>query len=315
MDGMSASLSGGKPIEGEHPAVVMRDIAARPRPGGHVMTFANEKGGVGKSTLAFHCAIALAEAGQSVAVIDLDRRQQSLATALTNRQGTARNLKVDLPMPRFAVLDKPCGAQLSQEIARIGQRADFVIIDAPGQDSPVVRRAIGMADTLVTPVNCSYVDLDILGRLDPATLKMRAPGQFGGMVEQLRAEREACGMGSSNWAVVRNRSRPVERRHHSRVDRALESMAQRLEFQLCDGLQERVVYRELFLFGLTHMDIRHIPRLARKNYRTGNEIERLIEQIDLEFEPRPWCADPALRRGRISEKAVQAFDAIIGSYA
>lgn len=301
--------------EGEHPAVVIRDIASRPRPNGQVITFANEKGGVGKSTLAFHIAVALVDSGASVAVIDLDRRQQSLATALRNREGTARNLKIDLPMPSFAVLDKPCGAQLTQEIARIGTKADFVLIDAPGSDSPVVRRAIGMADTLVTPVNSSFVDLDMLGRLDPTSLQPRAPGQFGGMVEQLRAERAASGLGKSQWAVVRNRVRPAERRNHGRVDRALAGLSSRLDFSLCSGLQERVVYRELFLFGLTHMDIRHIPKLARKAYRTGNEVPELMAEIGLARQFGTWQPHRHGVRAPVSEKTARAFGETIRSYA
>ena len=86
--------------EGEHPRVVLADIASRPRPPAKIITVANEKGGVGKSTVAFHLAVALADTGHKVLALDLDRRQQSLTRAFTNRSGTAKRLKVRLPLPR-----------------------------------------------------------------------------------------------------------------------------------------------------------------------------------------------------------------------
>ncbi|MCB2088761.1 MAG: division plane positioning ATPase MipZ [Sphingomonadaceae bacterium] len=300
--------------DGEHPSVVLRDVASRPRPDAHIITFANEKGGVGKSTLAFHTAIALADAGQKVAIIDLDRRQRSLDNALTNREGTARNLKVRLPTPAHCVLEKPNGAQLSQEMARIGQGCNFILIDAPGHDSPVFRRAIAMADTLVTPVNSSFVDLEMLGRHDPVTMRLRAPGQFGAMVEQLRAERERMGRGTIDWIVARNRVRNCEARNSTRIDRALAGLAERFDFRLADGLSERVAYRELFLFGLTHLDIHRIPRLAHKQYRVGNEVQRLMEAMRLNFERCDWVP-PREAKVPVSAKVTRAYDEIIQSYA
>src|SRR6187455_2451700 len=177
----------------EHPSVVLRDLTARRRPHGHVIAFANEKGGVGKSTLAFHCALALAHLDMRVLVIDCDRRQQTLHRLFEARDGTVRALKVTLPQPKHAVLDQQSGALLSQEIERVGADADFVLIDLAGHDSPIARRAIALADTLVTPINCSPTDLDALGRINPVSRRFRDPGPFAAMVTALRAERLAQG--------------------------------------------------------------------------------------------------------------------------
>lgn len=293
--------------EGIHPSVVLRDLLSRPRPSGHVLVFANEKGGVGKSTLAFHCAVALCDAGNNVAVIDLDRHQQTLTSALANRDATARSLQVDLPRPRYAVLQQQSGAQLSQEIARIGSGCNFIVIDAAGHDSAIARRAIAFADTLVTPVNSSFVDIDLLGKLDPVTMHLREPGHFGRLVNELREERVRCGMAPLDWIVMKNRVRSAEVRQQLRIDAALERLAGRIGFRIGQGLSERVAYRELFLFGLTHLDLKRIPRLARMEARTGAEILRLVDDLAL---PRREVAarHPQIRvKPKVGRQAAQAF--------
>jgi chromosome partitioning protein len=295
--------------EGIHPKVVVQDILSRPRPNGHVIVFANEKGGVGKSTLAFHCAVALCDAGARVAVIDLDRHQQTLASALANRDATARSLQVDLPRPRYAVLQQPSGAQLSQEIARIGNDCNFIVIDAAGQDSAIARRAIAFADTLVTPVNSSFVDVDLLGKLDPVTMHLREPGHFGRLVNELREERVRCGMEPLDWIVMKNRVRTAEVRQQIRIDQALERLAGRIGFRIGHGLVERVAYRELFLFGLTHLDLKRIPKLARMQARTGEEILRLVADLALPHREVPAKHAEIRVKPRLSHQTAGAFSA------
>ncbi|HYD25715.1 MAG TPA: division plane positioning ATPase MipZ, partial [Croceibacterium sp.] len=192
-EGMFIAAANDERMRDEHPSVIMRELDARRRPQAHVITFANEKGGVGKSTLAFHCAVTLAHRGMKVLVVDCDRRQQSLDRFFEARDGTARALKVALPRPGHVVLDKQSGAVLAQEIERLGRGCDFVLIDLAGQDSPTARRAIALADTVVTPVNCSPTDLDALGRINPVTRRFRQAGPFAEIVAALRAERMARG--------------------------------------------------------------------------------------------------------------------------
>lgn len=295
--GAGAQRLGAKPIasaaqnddpahrDGEHPRVVLADIASRPRLPGHVITFANEKGGVGKSTLAFHCAVALADRGQRVVAIDLDRRQRTLHRVLRYRQGTATNLNVDLPMPATGVLERPCAAQLWQEIQRLDARADFVVIDAAGADSAIFRRAVAMADTLVTPVNSSFVDLELLGRHNPVTGGVSEAGCFGALVTALREERERCGLGRTDWTVVKNRVRHTERKQAERIDEALHKLAIRYDFRIGNGLSERVAFRELFQFGLTHLDLKHLPGMARVKASTAQEVETLVQDLALELQP------------------------------
>jgi len=268
--------------DGEHPRVVVADIAARPRSTARIITVANEKGGVGKTTLALHLAVALADTGHKVLAIDLDRRQQSLNRVLTNRDGTARRLGVRLPLPRHLVLQQQSGAMLCQEVARLGWDCDYVVIDAPGHDSPIGRRAIAMADLLVSPLNCSFLDLDLIGRFHPVNGRLLGPGSFAAMVGELRAAREEAGLSGPDWLVVLNRKRRETSHNQSKVEAALGKLAPRLGFRLGAGLHERVAYRDLFELGLTHLDLHRIPDLPRSRGVAAAEILQLLDDLRLE---------------------------------
>lgn len=265
----------------EHPAVVLRDLASRRRPQGHVVAFANEKGGVGKSTLAFHCALALSHLGVRVLVVDCDRRQQTLNRLLEARDGTVRALRVELPQPRHVVLQQQSGALLSQEIERVGADCEFVLIDLAGQDSPIARRAIALADTVVTPVNCSPTDLDALGRINPVSRRFRGPGPFAEMVIALRAERIAQGRSAFDWVVAKNRVRRCEHRLLAAVDYNLSTMSRHLGFRVIDALTERVGYRELMPFGLSQLDLRLIPDIGASRSVSTGELRALVENLQL----------------------------------
>lgn len=270
-------------VDGEHPRVVVADIAQRPKTNARIITVANEKGGVGKSTVAFHLAVALADCGHKVLAIDLDRRQQTLTRTLTNRGGTATRLGVRLPMPRHALLQQHSGAQLCQEIVRAGWDCDYVVIDAAGYDSPIARRAIALAELLVSPVNSSFVDLDLLGRFNPVNGRLLGPGCFAAMVAELRAARAEAGMPAMDWLVLQNRKRRDSSRNQDKVDSALKRLAPRLDFRLGSGLSERVAYRELFLLGLTHLDLRRIPDLARSKPVALGELNTLLDDLAIDF--------------------------------
>lgn len=271
-------------VDGEHPRNVIADIASRPRGQARIITVANEKGGVGKSTVAFHLAVALADTGHKVLAIDLDRRQQTLTRTLTARGGTARRLGVRLPLPRHLVLQQHSGAGLCQEIARAGWDCDFVVIDAAGHDSPIARRAIALADLLVSPVNSSFADLDLLGRFHPVTNKLLGPGCFAATVTELRGARGDAGLAPLDWLVLQNRKRRDTSKNQDRVDSALRRMSPRFDFRLGAGLSERVAYRELFLLELTHIDLRRIPELARGKAIAAEEMMTLLDDLELEGE-------------------------------
>jgi chromosome partitioning protein len=296
------------PERNEHPSVVLRDLAARRRPHGHVIAFANEKGGVGKSTFAFHCALALTHLDLRVLVIDCDRRQQSLHRLLEARDGTVRALKVELPQPKHVVLEQQSGALLSQEIERVGAGCDFVLLDLAGHDSPLARRAIALANTVVTPINCSPTDLDALGRINAVSRRFREASPFAAIVTALRDECLALGNPAFDWVVAKNRVRRCEHRLLASIDQNLATMARHLGFRTIDGLTERVSYRELMPFGLTQLDLKLIPDLPPARSANLRELRQLIEGLRL---PRPGPAAQVRRVARdfapILARSAQSF--------
>ncbi|MEO6717285.1 MAG: division plane positioning ATPase MipZ [Novosphingobium sp.] len=268
-------------LGGEHPGVVLHDVASRPRPNGHVIVFANQKGGVGKSTLAFHTAIAMADAGKKVAVIDLDHVQATLSGALISREATCRLLKVGLPTPRYVAFSQTSAACLTQEIARIGSDCAYVLIDVAGGDSPIARRAIAMADTLVTPVSSSFADIDLLGQFDAISLRLKRLGRFSRLVDGLRKARIDAHLPDLDWLVVPNRSRRTGSNNEAIIGGALERLSAIADFRIAHGIGERVAYRELFLYGLTHFDLKRIPNLGRVKANAREEISQLVADLQL----------------------------------
>ncbi|MFZ1741907.1 MAG: division plane positioning ATPase MipZ [Pontixanthobacter sp.] len=267
--------------DGEHPSIVLADVSRRPEVHAQIIVFANEKGGVGKSTLAFHTTIALARAGHSVLAIDLDRRQRSFSRALEHRQATARSLGVDLPSPQHFVLEQQSGAMLMQEIARVGRNCTKIVIDVPGHDSPIARRAIAMAHKLVTPVNATFIDLDSIAHFNPATMRYAEMGRFTETVSQLQAQKRACGLPEADWVLVKNRVRRNEKKQLERFDEAISQLPQKLGLRLASGLSERVSYRDLFMFGLTHADCADLRDLEGVRVHKSADMNRFVDELDL----------------------------------
>ena len=266
----------------ESPQRIFDEICAQPRPAGHVITFANEKGGVGKSTLAFHTAVALASAGAKVVAIDLDARQGSLAKALEKRAATARVLGAPIACPSASRVEKNGAGQILQEVGRLGADARFIILDTPGNDTPLARRAIALADTLVTPINASDFDLDLLGRFDPVDRRLLEAGPFARTVGDLGAEREHRLGAAPDWIIVKNRTRAKERRQQLRIDSALAQLVDAFGLRVADSLAERVTYRELLHYGLVQSDLPRIPQLARHRRRSdGEELLRFLSELRL----------------------------------
>jgi chromosome partitioning protein len=250
-------------------------------PKGHIIVFANEKGGVGKSTSAFHTCIALCNVGERVAALDVDLRQLTLHRALWSRQESEKEYGVRLPGPEQIMLAQQNESELEEKLRMARIHHSFIVIDVGGHDSPIARKAIFMADTIVTPVNDSFIDLDMLGRTDPRTGEFKTLGNFARLVEHLKEPGMAIRKKPLDWVVMQNRSRNFATKNERKVLDALQKIAPVAGFRVVPGLRERVTYRELFPLGLTLFDLDAIPGLGKAQATAREEILAMLRALKL----------------------------------
>ncbi|HEV7156860.1 MAG TPA: division plane positioning ATPase MipZ [Caulobacteraceae bacterium] len=247
---------------------------------GQVIVVGNEKGGAGKSTVATHLAMALIHDGAQVAVVDLDVRQRSTERLFQNRRAWAKSQNVELLWPQ----SHRCAEQLDDLREAIKAPADFIIIDTPGADTALSRAAHGAADLIVTPMNDSFVDFDVLGEIDPVGLAVTRPSIYAELVWEARKARAAENGRAIDWVVLRNRLAPVEARNRRRIDERLITLGRRIGFRPLGGLRDRVIYRELYPFGLTVSDlargVRPVP-VSMGYVLARQELRMLIYDLGL----------------------------------
>ena len=267
----------------------------------HVVVLGNEKGGSGKSTTAMHVAIALTLMGQRVATIDLDSRQKSFTRYIDNRRAWARHARLNLKLPvHFCVargttlkLDENESiefAGFAEAVSAVERSHDFVVVDTPGTDSYLTRLAHSMADTLITPLNDSFVDLDVIGTVDATTYSVSGESHYALMVRNARRQRRLIDGTRMDWIVVRNRLSILGSRNKRLVGQGLGELAARLGFRCAEGLAERVIYRELFPRGLTALDNLDEPTLGTKpslsHAAARLEVMSLVEALRLPLDAR-----------------------------
>ena len=248
----------------------------------HRIVFANEKGGSGKSTSAVHTAVGLVAAGRRVAAIDLDTRQRTLARYLDNRATTMKREGLELPMPAYDTFDPAKGVPIADRLDAMADGVEFLIVDTPGRDDEHVRAAISTADTLVTPINDSFVDLDLIGQVHAETFKVTRPSFYAELVWDARKARGKRDGATVDWVVLRNRLQHLEARNMRRVAAALKELSKRVGFRVIPGLSERVIYRELFPRGLTLLDLAAIGQEAGLGHVAARgELRELIAGLQL----------------------------------
>jgi chromosome partitioning protein len=267
----------------------------------HVIVLGNEKGGSGKSTTAMHVAVALLQAGQRVATIDLDSRQKSFTHYIENRRDWADRTRSKLEIPVHYCVARGFGLRLdeieaqefaafAEAVSAVEQSHDFVVIDTPGADSYLMRLAHSMADTLITPLNDSFVDFDVLGAVDPSTFAVTGVSHYSEMVREARRQRRLVDGGLTDWVVVRNRLSTLGSRNKRLVGEGVDGLAKQLGFRAIDGFAERVVYREFFPRGLTALDHLNEDTLGLRpntSHATArDEVKILIDALRLPIDER-----------------------------
>lgn len=261
----------------------------------HFIVFGNEKGGTGKSTLAMHVVISIAEQGRKVAVIDLDSRQKTIFRYLENRQKFLQESAVELYQPDYKViqpakLDSIKASQkadqltLQQKLDSLSDDVEFVVIDCPGNNTYLARLAHALADTLVTPMNDSFIDFDLLGEVDAKNYQVGRLSHYSEMVWESRKLRLMGGKKPLDWVIIRNRLSTLSSHNNQRVNSALIALQKRIMFRYVPGLSERVIYRELFPKGLTLLDMKKVGVMGKtqtSHIAARYELINLVKALNL----------------------------------
>ena len=257
----------------------------------HIIVFGNEKGGSGKSTSCMHTATALARSGRRVGALDLDLRQRTFSRYIENRADYAAREGLTLPMPEVMALppvepgegESALDRSLRAAVDALGPRCDFIVIDCPGNHTRLSQTAHGLADTLVTPLNDSFVDFDLLARVDGETGRVLGPSVYAEMVWQARRARQAAGLRAIDWVVLRNRLGSQEMHNKRKVGQALDDLSKRIGFRVAPGFSERVIFRELFPRGMTLLDLRDVgvATLSISNVAARQEVRDMLRALAL----------------------------------
>ncbi|MDW4550637.1 division plane positioning ATPase MipZ [Defluviimonas sp. D31] len=260
----------------------------------HIIVVGNEKGGSGKSTTCMHVATALSRMGHRVGALDLDLRQRSFGRYIENRIAFCRKLGIDLPTPDYRELPEidqaSLGAgenvydrRLSAAVAGLERDTDFIVIDCPGSHTRLSQVAHSLADTLITPLNDSFIDFDLLARVDPDTSRVIGPSIYSEMVWNARQLRARAGLKPIDWIVLRNRLGAQQMHNKRKVGAALEQLSKRIGFRVAPGFTERVIFRELFPRGLTLLDLRDVgvEGLNISNVAARQEVRDLARELNL----------------------------------
>ncbi len=284
------------PISGAIPNAPKGYATGRVTDRAHFIVLGNEKGGSGKSTTAMHVVTSLLTIGHKVATIDLDGRQRSLTRYMENRKAFCETNGVKLPCADFHTLtlsEAPTKADAEKEEIAAFQglldqhlhTKDFIVIDCPGSDTHLARLGHSIADTLITPMNDSFVDFDLLGRINPETYEVLEPSLYAELVWDSRKRRMMRDRRSIDWIVMRNRLQQFDAKNKQRVGEALNILSERIGFRVAPGFNERVIYRELFPKGLTLLDLKNSNagiKMSMSHVAARNEVRELLTCLELE---------------------------------
>ena len=285
----------------------MLRTASHTRP--HIVVLGNHKGGSGKSTLAMHIAAGLMKEGRRVATLDLDFQQRTFTHYIENRRAWAKDNGITLNVPTHLCVDDSAADKssltdharislISDAISALELHYDFIVIDTPGGSSLVSVFAHGLADTLITPVNDSFVDLDAILGLKKTQDQLPRQSEYSEAVRRALDARRAVTKRKIDWFVVRNRMLSSSSRNARDVHKTIAAAGEKAGFQVATGLSERVIYRQYFPIGLTAFDSLETSLLGMKpttaHVLARQEVRQLIESVHLlssHGEAEPWSTN------------------------
>jgi chromosome partitioning protein len=262
----------------------------------YVFVIGNEKGGAGKTTCSMHLICSLLDYGFTVASIDADVRQLSLTSYLQNRKAyNIENPDNKVHEPFHFVLkesslqnikDKELEEQKLFEdiIKEAGSLAQIIVIDTPGSFSNYSKLAHSYADTVITPINDSFVDLDLIAKINPQDLSVISPSIYSEMVWKQKMVKSQRNGKSIEWILMRNRLANVDSLNKKNIATALQNIANRLAIKIAPGFSERVIFRELFLQGLTLVDLNRSRRdksFSISHIAARQELRDFLEYIGI----------------------------------
>lgn len=254
----------------------------------YIIVFGNEKGGTGKSTLAMHMIVSLLKQGHKVASIDTDARQGTLSRYLANRAKTAETCDIMMPqhVPIFRSEQGEIERANEEDKEHLLQQlesykdCDYIVIDTPGNDTFLSRLAHSFADTLITPLNDSFIDLDMLVRLEAGDVQQLRPSTYAEMVWDQKKEKARRSGGNMDWIVLRNRLSPLSSKNKEEILKILSVLSKRIGFRLLDGFCERVIFRELFMTGTTLLDLKETDvALTLSHVAAKKELRDLMDAL------------------------------------
>jgi chromosome partitioning protein len=267
--------------------------ASTPKKKAHVIVLGNEKGGSGKTTTGMHLIVSLLRLGFTVGSMDIDSRQRSISRYLENRRQTMLKEEVALPQPQHVIIQRsPFNVvqeaeederdRFGKALERLAEANDFVVIDSPGSDTFLSRIAHAHADTIITPINDSFVDLDVLATVDGQTMKIIRPSIYSEMVWEQKLQRAKRDGGSIEWIVMRNRLSNIDAKNKRFITQVSMELSRRIGFRLAPGFSERVIFREMFLQGLTVLDIMEAGgNMSMSHVAARQEVRDLLKVLQI----------------------------------
>ena len=254
----------------------------------YVIVLGNEKGGTGKSTVAMHIAVYLLHHGANIGTIDVDAHQGTFTRYFENRKRSSLDVRMPTHIPVFNsdINDRNEATAKDKEnfeeaMNKLSEN-DFIIIDTPGNETFLSQLAHSYADTLITPLNDSFIDLDVLVKVKDNDIRSLRPSVYAEMVWNQRKQRAMRGGKPIDWIVIKNRLTTLYTKNRGDVNTVLEALAKRIGFRLGTGFCERVIFKELFLSGLTLLDLESSgEKLSLSHVAARQELRDLISFMKL----------------------------------